>query len=741
MLKKLLHFLSLRKEKIVRLSFGLFLVLVTSSLLFIKIEPIATWISTLENLGYDIQVRQIHKPLMKNNPIVIVDIDDASLQAEGRWPWSRNKIARLVAEIYKNGATVVAFDVTFPDVEENIAEKVIKELPQTPQMSSELSRVKEQFDFDGQLAKSLELGESVLGIVFKDDGKSTGFLPTPLLQLTPEQMKIAISDKQTYLANLEILQNAAKTAGFINATPDADGVMRFTPVVYKHGAALYGSLGLSAVARYLLSDKIELVTAQYNSTAVLEGIKLDQQFIPTDATGRMLIPFRGPPYTFPYIAATDILNGRVPPNAFEGKLIFIGATATAIGDIKPAAISSIFPGIEVHANVASGIIDHYLPFKPSWGRGVTFLLIIIFGMLYALILPFLGLLAMCLLCLLLPAALILGNSWLWSSQGIVISIFLPIALILLLFVFNLVWGYLFESKRSKDLKSMFGQYVPPAYLDNMIKQGGEFSLEGESKELTVLFSDIRGFTNVSEKMTATQLKQFLNQYLTPITEVIFNHKGTIDKYVGDMVMAFWGAPLDDPKQVYNAVTTGIAMQATLAKLNDIFEKENKPRIKIGVGINTGLMNVGDMGSKFRRAYTVLGDTVNLASRLEGQTKFYHVEIIVGEETYKQTKEDFVYRRLDKLKVKGKETGVEIYSPLCTAQELTPELKTELDQHHQALEGYFTQQWDGSEKGFKSLSEAYPANKELYQMYLDRIAFLRDNPPGPDWDGAFVSHEK
>lgn len=739
-IKSILHAIGLKKEKIIRLSLGLLIVFGISSLLFIKFESIATWVLELENMGYDIQLRGFHKPLGKDVPVVIVDIDDVSLQAEGRWPWSRNKFAKLIANLYKNGAAVVAMDITFPDREENIAEEVLAQV--APTIATQLQAVKGQFDYDALLAKSLGLGESVLAMVFKSENETSGQLSPPILKLSPQQVsQLAIPNEIGYLSNIEVLQKAAKTEGFINATPDPDGVLRFTPLLYRHGPDVYGSLGLQAVSRYLLVEKVSLVTAEYEDSAVLEGIKLDQQFIPTDAIGRILIPFRGPAYTFPYISALDVLNEKAAKEAINGKLIFIGSTASAIGDLRPSAISPVYPGIEVHASVASGIIDRYLPYKPSWGKGVTLLVMLTIGTLYALILPFLGVFAISILCLPLPAAMIFANYMLWSTQAIVVSIFLPVALILLLFLMNIIAGYLFESRRSKDLKSMFGQYVPPEYLENMLKQGGEFGLEGETKELSVLFSDIRGFTSVSEKMTATELKQFLNQYLTPITEVIFNHKGTIDKYVGDMVMAFWGAPLDDPKQVYNAVTTGMAMQARLSKLNDVFEKEKKPRIKIGVGINTGIMNVGDMGSKFRRAYTVLGDTVNLASRLEGQTKFYHVEIIVGEQTYNLSKNDFVYRKLDKLKVKGKETGVAIYSPLCLANEATPELKKELEEHHETLEAYFHQNWEKAEGGFKSLQEAYPHQKELYAMYLERIEFLKANPPGPDWDGAYVSHEK
>ena len=738
--KSILQTIALKKEKIIRLSIGLLLVFGISSLLFIKVEAVAIWVSELENMGYDIQVRQMHKPLEKNGAVAIVDIDDMSLKAEGRWPWPRDKFAKLIANLYKNGATVVAFDVTFPDREENIAEKVLSQVP--PQIATQLEGVKAKFDYDALLAQSIGLGETVLGMIFKDQGETVGLLPAPILTLSPEQTnQLGIPNEKGYLANLEILQKAAKTEGFINATPDSDGVLRFTPLLFRHGSDVYGSLGLQAVSRYLLIGKVELVTAQYEHSSVLEGIKLDQQYLPTDAMGKMLIPFRGPAYTFPYISAADVLNEKAPKEAIDGKLIFIGSTASAIGDLKPAAIASVYPGIEVHASVASGIIDHYLPYKPSWGRGVTLLVMLVIGTIYALILPFLGVFAITALCIAMPVLMIFGNYLLWSKLAIVISIFLPVGLILLLFVLNIICGYLFESRRSKDMKSMFGQYVPPEYLENMLKQGGEFSLEGESKQLSVLFSDIRSFTSVSEKMTAHELKQFLNQYLTPITEVIFNHKGTIDKYVGDMVMAFWGAPLDDPKQVYNAVTAGIDLQAALTKLNDVFEKEKKPRIKIGVGINTGIMNVGDMGSKFRRAYTVLGDTVNLASRLEGQTKFYHVGIIVGELTYNLTKNDFVYRKLDKIKVKGKETGVEIFCPICISQENTPELQKEVDAHHEALHAYFQQNWDKAEEAFKRLQKEYPSQKELYQVYLDRIVSMRETPPGPDWDGAYVSHEK
>lgn len=302
---------------------------------------------------------------------------------------------------------------------------------------------------------------------------------------------------------------------------------------------------------------------------------------------------------------------------------------------------------------------------------------------------------------------------------------------------NLIYGYRAETNRRKAMKSIFGQYVPPGRIDTMMDEGGSFGLEGEVKELTVLFSDIRNFTAISEKLTARDLKVELNTYLTPMTQAIFNHKGTIDKYVGDMVMAFWGAPLDDPKHAFNGVAAGLEMQKILEEdLNPKWKKENMPEIHIGVGINTGLMNVGDMGSKFRRAYTVLGDAVNLSSRLEKICRFYNVKIIVGENTYKQTASDFSYRQLDRVQVKGKEQANDIYEPLCYAAECAKELQSRLDLHNKAIKAYFAQDWKLAETSFNELLALDPTSSALYTIYLDRIGKYLTSPPAPTWNGVF-----
>ncbi|MFY7842556.1 MAG: CHASE2 domain-containing protein [Rhabdochlamydiaceae bacterium] len=729
------------KEKSLPLFLGLGLVFLVSTLLFFTPKTILHWVSSLENYTYDFIVRKSFKPLPKDTPITIVDIDDLSIKEAGRWPWPRKTFAALVEKIYKQGAVVVAFDVTFPDKEPNMVEEIEKFNPQNPYLISSLESLKAAFDYDKIFGQTLTLGESVLGTVFKDYGESSAVLCKPLMLLEETEKDLAIYNYPNYLGNIDVLQKGAKSAGFINATPDKDGVLRWTPLIVRHQDALYPSLGFEAVRLYTLAKQVSLEKAIYGGRLVLEGIHLDKLFIPTDPSGRMLIPYRGGPFTFSYVPAIDILMNKNDANLIKDKLIFIGSTASALGDNRPASIAPIFPGIEVHASVAASIMDQYFPFKPSWSHGVSLLLTLSLGLLFSLIFPFIRLMTLFILSFSVPVILVLSNHYLWRNHHLVLSTVLPILTIFILFVINVIYGYFIESKKGKAIKSIFGQYVPAPYLEKMLEQNNDFTLEGESKEMSVLFSDIRGFTSFSEKMNAGELKKFLNAYFTPLTEVIFKQKGTIDKYVGDLVMAFWGAPLEDPDHAYNAVKAGLEMQRSLKDFNKKLEGSGLPLVKNGVGVNTGIMNVGDMGSQFRKAYTVIGDSVNLASRLEGQTKFYHVDILVGKNTWEKTKERFVYRKLDKIKVKGKKEATEIYCPLGLKEEVDPNEVKEIEFHHMYLEAYFQQNWEAAESGFKELKQSYAKNSEIYDVYLNRITRLKETPPGSDWDGAYVFNEK
>ena len=316
---------------------------------------------------------------------------------------------------------------------------------------------------------------------------------------------------------------------------------------------------------------------------------------------------------------------------------------------------------------------------------------------------------------------------------------LIVLLILFVMLTNLIYGFLAESQIRKTIKGMFDQYVPLAHIDSMLENPDNYSFEGESKELTVLFSDIRSFTTISEALSASELKSLLNDFFTPITEIIFKHNGTIDKYVGDMVMAFLGAPLDDENHRGNAIMAALELLEKVEALKSEFEERGYPEVNVGCGINTGFMNVGDMGSTYRRSYAVLGDAVNLGSRLEGLTKFYGVKLLVGEETAKEL-DGFLLRLIDKVKVKGKHEAVECYEPVSFEATAGEQLKARVATYHKALDAYYEQQWDDAQVQFETLLVGEPKCK-LYQVYLERIETLRTADLPADWDGAYSHTSK
>jgi adenylate cyclase len=331
------------------------------------------------------------------------------------------------------------------------------------------------------------------------------------------------------------------------------------------------------------------------------------------------------------------------------------------------------------------------------------------------------------------------NLSLYHYAHIVLPLASGLAVILLLFILNMAYGYFVEARGRRQITGLFGQYVPPELVDEMSKDPEKFSMEGESREMTVLFTDVRGFTTISEGLDPKALSQLMNEFLTPLTAIIYKHRGTIDKYMGDCIMAFWGAPLTDTNHARNGVLAGLEMQRTLKALQPQFKARNWPEIRIGVGLNTGRMSVGNMGSRIRLAYTVMGDAVNLASRLEGITKEYGADIIVGEDT-KASVPDVVFREIDRVRVKGKDTAVTIYEPLGLEEEVAKATLDETRAFHEALQLYRAQEWDMAERRLRELKDG-STDARVYETFLERIEFLRVNPPAPAWDGAFTFQTK
>ncbi|WP_027849557.1 CHASE2 domain-containing protein [Marinospirillum minutulum] len=700
-----------------------------------------------ELLVYDLRM-QLHLPeevQAAAAPIVIIDIDETSLQHEGRWPWSRAKIAKLVEKLNEAGAAVIGFDILFGEAERNPAEEVLAGLNQQSGLYQQLSQLQINYDRDQLFANQLAESEVVLGYLFHYQYDLTsGLLPEPLqLKNQPENLvsQLVIPKMTGYAAPLTELTKTARGGGFFSLAPDADGVVRRAPMLARYENQLYASLSLEMLRQFMFLDSVQLNTSTIAGKEHIEKLYLDKNLaLPTDSSGQLLIPFRGPAETFPYIPAWKLLAGEVAIEDLQGALVLVGTSAPGLFDLRATPVASVYPGVEVHANLLAAMLDKQFLQQPSWAPGANLVIALFAGLVLAISLPWLTPILQLLISTLLSLAIISLTGWLWLTQGIVLALAGPLLLVFLLTVFNFVWGFFYESMTRHRLADMFGQYVPPQLVEEMSRHPGDFSFAGESRELSVLFSDIRGFTTLSEALAADELKLLLNRYFTPITGVIFDHRGTIDKYIGDLVMAFWGAPVKDPDHALHSIQAAMQMLKATDEISAVFVSEGLPAISVGIGINSGLMNVGDMGSKYRRAYTVLGDAVNLASRLESSTKYYGVSLIVGERTRELALEHFLWRELDLVKVKGKDYAVKIYQPLCLIEEATSEHLAELDKLDKALQAFRKQDFDQAEGHFTQLHKAHP-NTYQYSQYLERIQLFKQEPPAQDWDGSWTRVDK
>lgn len=734
-------------QKIIPILGGLLVVIASFFFESSSNQSISTVRERLNSIVYDLRM-QISlfgkKPLVPSSTdVVIIDIDEKSLKQEGRWPWPRDKLAELLNAIRDAGASVIAFDIVFAEGQQNLADEMAHELTQDkindPVLTKDLLQYKPLFDYDQEFANDIaKKNDTVLGFILTADAADTlGTLPPALMTLTPEQSnEVQLNDLPGHIANIQSLQDAAKKGGFVTTLTDYDGIIRRASIVMTHENKVYPSLGLAAVMEFYYLDKVDLNLVKSDDHLAMTGFSLGKNFIPTDAFGQVLIPFKGSSETFPHLSAAEVLKKQINPALISNKIVFIGASAIGLGDLHAVPFETSFPGVEIHATIADGLLKSSFPSLPDWAPGAKIFVIVSLGLILTFILPFVSVLWVVSIPVLFSIFVGSGSMWLFTTKNIYLSSVTIYLMMFALILVNVIYGFLFESRKRAALKEMFGQYVPPAHVERMSESKGHYTFEGESRDMSVLFADIRGFTSISEKLDPTQLKKLLNEYFTPMTKIIFDNGGTIDKYVGDMIMAFWGAPLENPNHALDAVKAGFAMQTAAANMEGQFKEMGVNEIHIGVGINSGFMNVGDMGSKYRRAYTVLGDTVNLASRLESSTKFYHTNFIISENTLKGCHGEVVVRHLDRVKVVGKAEAIEIYHPICMKDQAPPKLLEELEVLKKAEAFYYEAKWDEATTVFEQLNREHP-DVGLYQLYIDRIKELKEKGTTAPWDGCFV----
>jgi adenylate cyclase len=709
---------------------------------FHPIEPV----EKLDHLLYDTRLR-LTAPGGPDERIVILDIDERSLRTPGlgRWPWGRDVQAEIVDKLFaRYRVALVAFDVVHGEADRSSGLPALEslaagELAGSREFRAALDRLRPALDHDARFAAALRGRPVILGFYLQQSGgERSGALPQPVLDASAfEGRRVGFQRYSGYGANLPALQAAALGAGHFTPIVDDDGVIRRVPVLAELDGRYYEPLAL-AVYRALAG--FPPVRAGFapgvgarEPYAGLEWVDVGGLRVPLDENAAVLVPFRGASPAFRYLSLADVYLERAPADALAGRIALVGTTAPGLADLRATPVGSVYPGVEIQASLLAGLLDGALKHRPPYAPGAEFVLLLAFGVPLAVALPRLRPIAATLVAAGSLAALIGFNFAAWARADIALPLASNLLLIGALFALNMSYGYFVEARAKQQFAALFGQYVPPELVEVMARDPARYSMDGRRATLTVLFADIRGFTTIAERLDPEALAGLLNEFLTTMSVVIRDHRGTLDKYIGDAIMAFWGAPVADADHAGRAVTAALAMQAALPSLNARLAERGLAPIRVGIGINTGPMSVGDMGSRLRKAYTVIGDAVNLAARLEGLTRRYGVDVVVGEATCAAAR-GIAFRELGRVRVKGKAEPVAIFEPLGAAATLPAARHEELALWQHALAAYRAQNWPEAELILFELNRLCPGTP-LYSYYRERVSRYRSEPPGALWDGV------
>ncbi|MEQ1685342.1 MAG: adenylate/guanylate cyclase domain-containing protein [Burkholderiaceae bacterium] len=691
--------------------------------------------------------------------IVIVDVDEKSLAEVGRWPWGREQMAALTEELFaRQKAAVVGFDMLFAEPETGAALPVLERLAQeVPALAARLPAWRSQLDPDRRFAAALSGREAVLGYYLTSDrgGRQTGKLPAPAFDATVLHGRpVAFTRWDGYAANIDVLARAAPAAGYFNFAPDADGLVRSLPLIATLGNEHHEALALAMFRRFTGALHV-LPGFASSGDNTLVSVVLEQagrrHVIPVDEHARVRVPFRGAGGpgggSFEYVPASDLLKGRTAPAHLAGKLVLIGSTAPGVYDQRSTPVSAVYPGVEVHANLLSGLLDARVPVQPDWAAGYEIMLLLLIAAALTWGLPRLRAARAAQLTALLSVVLVALNLWAYVARGLVLPLAAPLLLVLLIYLGTTVWGYIVEGRSRRSLARLFGTYVPPELVEEMARDPARYDMRAENRELTVMFCDMRNFTQVSERLAPEDVRGLVNRFFSSMTAAIRAQRGTLDKYIGDAIMAFWGAPLADADHALHAVQAALAMAQRLNALNDDLRERGLPQIGVGIGLNTGLVCVGDMGSDMRRSYTVMGDAVNLASRIEALTRHYGVDVLAGEATVQATRNTsaagFRWVEVDRVRVKGKQRPVTLFTPVGEAALQPLTFDEEMRLWDLVLTPYRLQHWDEAQAALTTLQTRFDRSPllGLYQQFDGRIQHHRRAPPPADWDGAHTFDSK
>ncbi|WP_420968316.1 CHASE2 domain-containing protein [Bradyrhizobium sp. B120] len=689
---------------------------------------------------------QVIEPRQKTaRPVTIVDIDEKSLADPrlGQWPWPRTRLADIVINLTRLGAVVIAFDAVFsePDrLNPDIAADTFSSLDEEMR-----ARLRQLPSNDSILADAIKNSRVVLG---ESGGPNVRAdlnekLPVTGLAMLGEEPQRFMFQFPGLLRNVPVLEEAAAGRGLFTIRPERDGIVRRVPMMMVAQGITMPSLTFEML-RVAGGSGTILIKAD---KAGIQSLGIKGFAIPTDLYGQLWIHYarRDPSI---YVSAVDVLDGRVPPDRIAGKLILIGTSSVGLNDIKTTPVTPAMPGVEVHAQVLESALTGDVVSQPNYGIGIEFFAALIMGLLVIAFAPKFGPITLVVVGGMF-ASVLTGTSWYFYSQHrLLIDFTYPLMSTTAIYLTLIFSAFVREQQQRRQIRSQFVQYMSPALVEQLAQSPERLVLGGEEREMTIMFSDMRGFTSISEtyKRDPQGLTTLMNRFLTPLSNAILARKGTIDKYMGDAIMAFWNAPLDDKQHQLNACDAALDMLERVDDLNRAREQEAQEGghiyvpLNIGVGLNTGTCVVGNMGSDVRFDYSVFGDSVNLASRLEGQSKEYGFPIIVGSKTALAVKEKFAILELDFIMVKGKKEPEVIYA-IAGREDVAGSGRFQRLRNLtiEMLACYRSRDWDGAlaaiERGRKT-DEAQTL-QYLYRLYEARIRSFQKEPPPDDWDGAFA----
>ena len=717
----------------------------------------------IELRTYDLRLRS-RGPLPPSPSVVLAMIDEKSLDAEGRWPWPRSKLAALVDFLSADGARVIAFDIGFLEPDESSGLELLDRVRRTvttlglgtPQLDRFLGQTRQEVDNDRALAQAIRESRAavVLGDFFHmrrsdlnyeiDQGEIDRRLELISSSQYPLVSHPAAAPEPATLSrayapetNLPLLVEAADASGYFNVKLDVDGTVRWMPLAIEAGDALFAPLSVLAAWHYLDQPPLMVSVGVHG----IDRIQMGDRVIPTDETGSLLINYLGPPQTFPHVSISDILGGGVPAGTFRDRIVLVGASATGIYDARSTPFDPVYPGAEIHATVIDNIQTGNFIVRPTWSTLYDASAIVVLAALVASVLPRVGALSGLLFASGLFAAYVFATREAFVRFHVWLDVVYPLLALATIYTVLTLHHYVTEQRERRKVHDAFGRYVSPVVIAQMLEDPSRLRLGGEQKILTVLFSDLQGFTSNSERYTPRQMFEFLSEYYARMTERIFAREGMLKEYVGDELMAIFGAPIEHPDHAVRACAAALDMRAYRHIMTEEWIAMGRPPIVARTGINSGPMLVGNLGSEYRFSYGVLGDDVNLGSRLEGLNKQYGTDILIGEKTAELVGDAFRLREVDVVRVVGKQTPTHVYELLADAGTPLPEEREDaLRDYAAALGAYRERCWPEALRLLEKALTRYP-NDGPSRVMLERCRVFAEAPPPPEWDGVFEATKK